>query len=473
MANKCPANDEELDIYGDRVEIDRLKKEKTRLEKENKELKKENEGLRHQFDDEHREKEKIKNEYERYRARHPETVGVKHGKPYIIRSTTKSQEHRRPGARPGHKPSFRPVPKIDSVCQVPVTSCPYCGGKNLSRVQEERTRIIEDIPPCQPVVTQYVIERRYCRDCRRLVETPVTDALPNARLGLRAVLTVVWLKVGLRMTEEAIPKVFKSLFGLTISEGEVILIMKQVAEAFGPFYGDLIQAIREAPARNMAKTTWRIDGENVWLWTFVTKGEALFRIALSRKHEVPLEVLGPEPKGIDGHDRFSAYKTLAKKTGKRPQQLCWAHILADSKELTQFYGEDGEYIHQVLKGIYAQAKSFDHKGTEQDVEELCHTLEHNLQREYRSHRCYRFARNLMKERESLFTFVTNLQVDSTNNAAERALRPCVVARKISGGNRSTEGAATYEVLTSVLHTLHLRDQDILIDGAKILRASYG
>jgi len=122
MANKCPANDEELDIYGDRVEIDRLEKEKTRLEKENKELKKENkelkkenECLRHQFDNEHREKEKIKNEYERYRARHPETVGVKHGKPYIIRSTTKSQEHRRPGARPGHKPSFRPVPKILSV----------------------------------------------------------------------------------------------------------------------------------------------------------------------------------------------------------------------------------------------------------------------------------------------------------------------------------------------------------------------
>jgi len=444
------------------------------LQRENEELRKENERLRKENERVKKELDRTKKEFEEYKMRHPETVGVKHGKPYVIRSPTKSPGHRRPGARPRHAPSFRPVPKkIDSVRQVPVTSCPNCGGKNLSRVQEERVRIIEDIPPCQPVVTQYVIERRYCRDCKCLVEAPVTDALPNARLGLRAMLAVVWLKVGLRMTEEAIPKVLKSLFGLTISEGEVALIMRQVAEAFGPFYEELIQAIREAPARNIDETTWRIDGENAWLWTFVTKGEALFRIASSRKHEVPLGVLGPEPKGIDGHDRFSAYKTLAKKTGKRPQQLCWAHILADSKELIQFYGEDGEYIHQVLKEMYAQAKSFDHKGTEQDVEKLCHTLEHNLQREYRSHRCYRFARNLMKERGGLFTFVTNPQVDSTNNAAERALRPSVVARKISGGNRSTKGATTYEVLTSVLHTLRLRDQDILTDGARILRASYG
>jgi len=197
-----------------------------------------------------------KKEFEEYKMRHPETVEVKHGKPYFIRSTTKSSGHRRPGARPGHVPSFRPVPtKIDAVRQIPVTSCPYCGGMNLSGVQEERVRIVEDIPPCQPVVTRYVIERHYCRDCKRLVEVPVTDALPNARLGLRAMLTVVWLKVGLRMTEEAIPKMLERLFGLKISEGEVINILTQMADAFGPYYKQLIQEIRNAPARYTDETS--------------------------------------------------------------------------------------------------------------------------------------------------------------------------------------------------------------------------
>jgi hypothetical protein len=131
----------------------KLLRKNRELRRVNKILRKENERVKKELD-------QVKKEFEEYKMRHPETVGVKHGKPYFIRSTTKSSGHRRPGARPGHAPSFRPVPtKIDAIRQIPVTSCPYCGGKNLSGVQEERVRIVEDIPPCQPVVTRYVIER--------------------------------------------------------------------------------------------------------------------------------------------------------------------------------------------------------------------------------------------------------------------------------------------------------------------------
>ena len=46
-----------------------------------------------------------------------------------------------------------------------------------------------------------------------------------------------------------------------------------------------------------------------------------------------------------------------------------------------------------------------------------------------------------------------------NNFAERELRPLVVARKISFGSQSRRGAATREVLMSVLHTLRKRTSD--------------
>ena len=64
------------------------------------------------------------------------------------------------------------------------------------------------------------------------------------------------------MTEEAIPQVLHRLFGLKISEGEVICILDQVARAFGPYYQDLIDDIREASARNIDETGWRINGMN-------------------------------------------------------------------------------------------------------------------------------------------------------------------------------------------------------------------
>ena len=43
-------------------------------------------------------------------------------------------------------------------------------------------------------------------------------------------------------------------------------------------------------------------------------------------------------------------------------------------------------------------------------------------------------------------------VEATNNRAERAIRPAVVARKISCGNRTERGASTWQILVSLATT---------------------
>ena len=458
----------------DSSEIDKLSEENRRLRKENEELRRKKEALEREKESFEKKFEQIKKEFEEYKTRHPETVGVKNGKPYILKPPTKNNDRKKPGAKPGHKPFFRKMPStIDATVDVPVERCPYCDGENLSDVQEIRERTTEDIPTCKPVVTKYRIERRYCRDCKCIVENEVKGVLPKARLGLRLMLMVTWLKIGLRMTEEAIPKAMCASFGIRISEGEVISILSQVASAFGPYYDQLIQGIRNAPARNMDETTWRVDGENAYLWAFITKGEALYVIASSRSHEVPLKVLGSKPRGVDIHDRFSAYETLARKTGNRPQQVCWAHILGDSKELDQFHGEEGAIIHRALKKTFEEAMVFNHKGTADDVESLFHTMKFRLERQYSSSHCRKFVENLLEYKDQLFVFVTNPDVDATNNAAERGLRPSVVTRKISGGTRSKRGSEIYQTLISVVHTLHRRGQDLLSHGPNILLTSHG
>lgn len=457
------------------------KKDSEELSRENARLRKENEELQRKLEQKEKEKraiekelEAIKREFEEYRARHPETVGVKMGKPYILRPPTRSPNPKKPGPKPGHRPFFRRMPDtVDLTVRVPVKKCPHCGGENLSDVQEIRERTIEDIPVCKPVVTRYRIERRYCRNCRCIVESEVGGALPKARLGLRLMLMVTWLKVGLRMTEEAIPRVLQASFGIKISEGEVASILSQVASAFGPYYNQLVKDIRNAPARNMDETPWRVDGENAYLWAFITRGEALYVIASSRSHDVPLKVLGPRPRGVDIHDRFSAYETPARKTGNRPQQVCWAHILGDSKELEQFYGEEGAIIHRTLKKTFEEAMRLNHRGTAEDVERLLHTLRFRLERRYSSSHCRKFVENLLKCRDQLFVFVTDPNVEATNNAAERGLRHSVVARKISGGTRSWKGSEVYQTLMSVLHTLRKRGQDLLSHGPGILLTSHG
>jgi hypothetical protein len=305
-----------------------------------------------------------------------------------------------------------------------------------------------------------------------LVETPVSVVLPGARLGLRVMLVVVWFKIKLRMTEAAIPEVLYRLFGLKISEGEVIHILSQMAEAFGPYYQRLIDELRAASARNIDETIWRINGGNVQLWAFVTKWVTVYTIASSRAHTVPLQVLGIKHQGVDVHDRFSAYKTLARKTGN-VQQDCWTHIICDAKELVQFYEVEGAHVYQVVKDIYDRAKAYDHRGTEEDIERLFQDMAEMLDRPYQSQHCYRFVVNLLLEKENLFEFVKNPEVDGTNSSAERAIRPPVVARKISGGSRSYAGAKNYEVLLSVVQTLHQNEKNLLDHGSAILLTSHG
>jgi hypothetical protein len=55
-------------------------------------------------------------------------------------------------------------------------------------------------------------------------------------------------------------------------------------------------------------------------------------------------------------------------------------------------------------------------------------------------------------RTYLFTFLYHGNVDATNNAAERAIRLAVVARKISCGNLTERGKRTWQVLASIAAT---------------------
>ena len=456
-----------------RSQID-LQEDHNRIRNENDEMKKKIQRLERRIDKLKREKKNVEKEFKEYKARHPETVGVKHGKPYAIKSNTRSSTQKRRGAVKGHKGSYRQSPKdIDFHVSVKINQCPHCNGTNLSaNVQEIRTRIVEDIPPIKPQITKYYIERYYCRTCKKMVESPLNPTLKKCRIGIRAMLTIVYFKIGQRVPINGIRKIMTDVFNFKLSEGEICLILRFIANAFGPLYYQMIEDLKAAPARYIDETSWRIDGNDSWLWAFITKYESVFHIAEKRNHQVPLGILGTEYNGVDIHDRFSAYDTLARKT-KNVQQVCWAHIINDAKELSQYYGLEGQFILDEVKKIHAEGLDFNHKGTDDDIQKLYENLTETLTRPYKSSHCYKFVKNLLKRKMSLFVFVKNPYVESTNNRAERAIRHSVIARKISGGSKSNDGAKTYGILTSVILTMKQRGENAIAQGMKIALTSHG
>ncbi len=64
------------------------------------------------------------------------------------------------------------------------------------------------------------------------------------------------------------------------------------------------------------------------------------------------------------------------------------------------------------------------------------------------------------------------EVDGTNNAAERAIRPAVVMRKITGGSRSASGAKAWSILASVMRTAEQQGRDVLETLKTLLKAEW-
>ena len=260
------------------------------------------------------------------------------------------------------------------------------------------------------------------------------------------------LKFDWRVPSNKIVSILNSIFQIKISDGEIYGILKQLKTAFGDYYKELVQKMKEALVKNIDETSWRIDGKNYWLWNFINKEVALYIVNQRRGSKVPIKILGNQEGKTIVSDRFSAYNELVKKTDCE-QQICWSHILRDSKDLADHYRE-AKYIHKRLKNICAKAKNGEKK------DKLLSWIDLISSRSYKSSEVYKFVKSICRNhRENLFRFVDNPEIDSTNNRAERGLRHAVVIRKISNGSRSKDGAEVTANLLSVLQTAKLQSNN--------------
>jgi len=364
------------------------------------------------------------------------------------------------GQKNGHVGYSRHIPeRIDEIKPLDSKECKFC-GKKLSGIQNVRARTITDIE-IKIKNTQYVIHGRYCKNCGKIVEPEIQDALPNARFSLKLMLLIMLMKIGIRIPSNKITEFF-GILGLEISDGEIYCILDQLKNAFGNYYETLVEKMQEAATKHIDETSWRNNGINNWLWIFINKEVALYVIQQRRSSEVPKKVLGNQKDKFITTDRFSAYNQLVEDSGCL-QQVCWTHLLRNSKDLAKHYSE-AKYIHKRMKFIFRKAK----EGTEK--EKLLYWIDLISNRKYHGTEVPKFVKSICrKHKEDLFRFVDNPEVEPTNNLAERGLRHAVVMRKISGGSRSTKGAETTARLLSVMQTMKMQEGNIIDNMVYLLQ----
>jgi len=436
------------------IKIEDKDKRIKELEEELEEYKREYKKLEKEFKD-------TKKEFEEFKSKH--ALVVSNLKKALKIKSSSDKEIKPLGAHKNHKGYTRYVPeRIDNIKALNPKRCPHCNTK-LSETQEIRSRHVTDIKLISKAkTTRYDIHRKYCPKCKKIVEPEVPNVLPHARFGLNIMLLVMYLKLGLRLPCNKIRDFFMTLYDIKISNGEIPNILRQLANEFGDYYAWLEKIVKLARVKHTDSTSWRINGKNYFAWVFIAFGVVLYKIRKRNNSRVPLSVFGTRQKGM--HlviDRHSALRALAEKAGFIVQ-FCWSHITNDSKQLAEAFGAEGIYVHNKLKEIYAKAKSFEHKGNAQIVEQLKGEIFELTIRHYKHPTIRKFVDNLYyRDGNNLFIFVVNPEVDSTNNISERELRELVLIRDISHGSKTHRGANTTAILLSVIQTLRLNKVNVL------------
>ena len=319
--------------------------------------------------------------------------------------------------------------------------CPDCGhGVIPSR---ESVFFAEDIVFPRPTVTKHTVVRSWCSHCRKHVRP---EGAPTClrRIGVN---TLAYLLFAREVLDTPIPKLATSLsnlFHLNLSEGEITAQLQETGNLLDDDYHAILSLLRQASFVNADETGARVMGENWWNWTATSNGLTAFAIHHSRGKGAAKGLLGTSTTQVRVTDGLGSYQDLP-----GPHQLCWVHLLRAAKEASPVLLKDLQRVYRTLKGELARPLS--DRG---DPTRLATRLQAVASHRYRDtdSTTRQIQAWLLRQAPRYLTALAFESVPPENNPAERALRPEVIKRKISGSMRSLNGAIAHQVNASVVTT---------------------
>lgn len=443
------------------------KEKSDRLEKENQDFKKEIQELKERLNELEKKLNHETEIKEKYQGMLFKPNKHTNSKP----NNSDAEEQRKLGGQAGHKGASRRKPqRIDQEKEVYLKACPYCQNK-LSQADNFYERIVEDIVfSLNTVITKYRIQRQWCSCCQKEVHGIPQGTIENSPFGVNTLIWILIQKYRLRLPLEAISASLEIQYNLSLGVGTIQNILHKLKKKLGSKYQELIEEIRQNKIKHADETGWRTDGENAWCWMFSSPKSILYMIEETRGKGVPQKILGSSPPGVLIRDDYGAYKNL-----DLPQQSCWAHLLRASKEKEEKDNSSQEMkdLHVVLKTMFLELSNIvKQKLSIKKRKELHQIYQEKIQAiidaQYLSSSAQEIQTRISNQNINLITAILYPGVPLTNNEAERNIRKMVVTRKISGGSRSDEGAATHAVNMSIIQTLALKKESIVSELRKLL-----
>lgn len=352
--------------------------------------------------------------------------------------------------------------------------CPDCGRK-LTGGSPGRSRQIIDFVPAPVEVTEHVLYDCWCGVCQKKVRAQVDFSgyvCGKRRFGHNLVSWIAYLHIEARVTLRTIQRILKQLYAVHISLGEMRDLLALLAKKGEGALEQIKQEVRTSECLHADETGWRENGEYRCLWSLSTQTARWFHIDAHRSYEVAYNLIGEAFSGTLVSDYYAVYNKFPCR-----HQRCWPHFHRDLEKLRlhplldetgrkwidaviDVWRQDRRYRAFCLSDPPFGASVFDRRRKRRELDkELTALVEPYWEADSALTPQATLARRAGIFLNELFTFVEYPQVPDDNNAAERAIRPAVIIRKVCGGTHSEHGSQVKAALMSLFGTWNVRRED--------------
>jgi len=390
-------------------------------------------------------------------------------KPDYLKPSSNPKTWKSSGQKNGHVGLSRKNPKkIDKEEHYHTPDiCPDCKSKNLKSIKI-RTKIISDLKFEIIHIKEFLHDKK-CTSCGAKIKAISPNGDSQSPYGKNLKTLLIYLRNKCGNTLRPLETLFSEFFGIKISDSSISNNEINLSKFAKLKYESYLDEIKNSKFSHKDETSYRVGGKTFWIWVYDSIKRVFYRLTDNRGKRTLITDFGENPKQISINDCYTSYNLF------KLQQICWAHILREC----EFHAKKDEatkdeklFYKKIIKLFHLAKKSRLIKKSIIEKQKLRKEFESSLieilisikdKTDFLRRMCNRLDKNII----NTFLFVEDLDIDPTNNLAERDLRAFVIHRKASFGSFSENGGQAKVIFKTIFEN-ERRDGKLFSDALNFL-----
>ena len=385
------------------------------------------------------------------------------------KSNTSDKNKKKRKSRKGKNRKSFSKEEIDNTIECSSEKCPCCGSHDIEDLSISEILQQIELPEVKAIITEYILKKYNCSSCGNKFKANLPEGIPPSVFGAKIMGLISNLTGVYHLAKREVIQLIKDLYGIDIGLGSIPNVEERVANALDPVFQKIHDFIINSNyTKHFDETGWRNNGKRHYAWIATCSEAAIYKIDRYRNKLAFEKLIKNKDISDKGcvSDRYAVYNKISKN-----HQFCLAHLIREFKNFAQRDGPDKhigrELVKNLKKACFIHSKYRDQKislkNRNRQLGKIRKKVKFYFDDGYAngSDDLHGLCGRLLDNFNNLWIFSKILDMEPTNNLAERDLRKLVIWRKKSYGTRSERGKNFVEKITTITQTLRKQGKNVL------------